>query len=58
MTKVSRRSDNTFERFRARLIFAFSVSLLKGNPIKDWIQSALFYRGDDLLGSYNVAARK
>src|SRR5712691_7242901 len=27
MTKASRRSDNTLERFRARLIFAFSVSL-------------------------------
>src|SRR5437870_2693752 len=27
MTRVSRRFDNTFERFRARLIFALSVSL-------------------------------
>ena len=27
-----------------------SALLLKGNPIKEWIQAALFYRSDDLLG--------
>jgi hypothetical protein len=27
-----------------------SAVLLKGNPIKDWFQSALFVAGNDVLG--------